>query len=237
MNLKNWLIVLFIAAVLVGGTAMAAQNSNNAPSIPSIDTSGKPLQSQARGFNFIGVGVAVNQANVLEFEAVRIDVQHVAKVLANNLLDSNATGKGKLGFGENVYSLNEVKINGDLNSDSNISINANIYDKNNSLVGTLALQKVRDLPNWKAIGIVRGYWNGTIALQGKTYNVFIPTATSKRLDMPQKLETAKERIENLKNMEQEKIKKLGGMPILNKTFNGINNMMRGNSPKKNSQDD
>lgn len=238
MKFKNIAIVLFVLAVLLG-QAVFAQDSNdtnntndtnnsndtnnpipdandpviddNAPVIPPTDQN-EPVNRpvQRRGFSFVGLGVAVNQSDNTDFESVRIQVQHIGKILAANAVDKNAdiTGKGLIFFGTDKFRLGGVTV---LGEDQNLIVNANILglkDKNSAILGTVFLTKVKDKENSKAVGIVKGYWKGTITLNGKTFDAYIPTAFSKRISLASKLEKAREKIEEIRENAQKKVERI-----------------------------
>ncbi len=214
MKLKNLAILLFFTAILLGSVVFAQSADNNQKNKNQSTTSSNPANNsliQRIGFNFVGVGVAVNQSDSSDFEAIRLQVQHVGKLLAANAIDSNKniSGNGRLEFGQTTYKLAEVKIEGDLNADTtNLTLTAKLQTKDGNEVGNIIVQKVKDLQNARLVGMVKGYWKGTITINGKTYDAYLPTAFSKRTIIPQRLETAKERLEKLKEQEKKRLEDL-----------------------------
>jgi len=112
----------------------------------------------------LGNGLAISQSNPMDFQLLRIGIAGV-RITAT---DQNESVKiGVLYFGDNKYKLKDVVL-------GNGTANANIYDLNDTSVGSISLTSY---PKGDT-----EIWAGTLSLSGASYNAYVIQA--KRLFKP-----------------------------------------------------
>ncbi len=151
------LTLAFLVVAVMGVSVMAANGNGNGNGNGNTDTVGAQTQVRARirVMGALGNGLAISQSDPMDFELLRLGVAGYRVYTSAN---ETAVRVGILHFGEDKYKLKDITI-------GNGSITANIYDVDDSNVGSIAVDSY--------VKGNREIWAGPLTLNDVTYNAYI----------------------------------------------------------------